>query len=197
MKLEKLTCPNCNATLDIKINSGQDSIFCLYCGQGFLVDDGKKEITINKNTKSQVNINKNIHINNRITNDAEVLKARAKVYNQTYPFVVFFTLIVLMLGLFCFLNLEIKKEELEKEQAISEGKIHAGSSKDYIDKKYDAVVEQLEELGFSNIATVDLKDAGIALWKNKKVESVSIDGDTSFFSSDFFDKDAKIVVSYH
>lgn len=42
MKLHKLKCPNCNGTLDIKMDKS-DTIFCPYCGEKFIVDNGKKE----------------------------------------------------------------------------------------------------------------------------------------------------------
>ena len=73
MKLHKLTCPNCNGTLEIDIDN-RKQIFCPYCGQKFLIDDGRIHIEITKN----ININKT----NRVIDDAEII--RAKKYRIEY-----------------------------------------------------------------------------------------------------------------
>lgn len=142
MKLQKLSCPNCEGTLNIDIKD-QKQIFCPYCGQKFIVDDGKKEYTINKN----INISKNVTHTRRTIDEA--------------------------------------------------GLISAGSYEDYEGENYEAVIEQLETLGFENITTVDLNDAGIAIWKTNKVDSISIGGDTTFYSSDYFEPDVTIIIKYH
>lgn len=55
MKLQKLSCPNCNGILDLN-DDNIEYLDCPYCRQKFFVDDGKKEYTINKN----INIKKDI-----------------------------------------------------------------------------------------------------------------------------------------
>ena len=42
-----------------------------------------------------------------------------------------------------------------------------------------------------------MNDAGLAFWKSDKVESVSVGGDTSFYSSDYFEPDIAIIIKYH
>jgi len=83
------------------------------------------------------------------------------------------------------------------EKAKAEGKITAGNYEDYKDENYEAVVEQLETLGFENITTIDLDDAGVAIWKEDKVESVSIEGDTTFYDNDYYEPNVKIIIKYH
>ena len=83
------------------------------------------------------------------------------------------------------------------QQAISEGKIHAGSNEDYEGKDYQLAVTTLEALGFTNIQLVDLNDSGIAFWNNNKVVSVSINGVTNFGNGSWFDTDVPIIISYH
>ena len=63
--------------------------------------------------------------------------------------------------------------------------------------KYQAVLEQLDSAGFTNITTIDLDDAGWIINKADTVDSVSIGGDSSFISSDYFEPDAKVIISYH
>ena len=74
----------------------------------------------------------------------------------------------------------------EAKKAAEEGRISAGSDEDYVGENYEAVVDQLETLGFTNVKAIDLDDSGVTFWKADKVESVSIGGDTSFYSSNHY-----------
>ena len=65
------------------------------------------------------------------------------------------------------------------------------------EKKYKAIKETLETEGFTNITLIDLDDAGFFDKRKNTIDHVSIDGDTSFSSSDYFYPDAKIIISYH
>lgn len=188
MRLRKLTCPGCGASLELKISNETSSVFCQYCGQHFSIDDGKREYTINKN----VNINKNIHT--RYTDDAEVIRAK----NETPDIKVFLIFIAIMIGLMFFITDGFGLfSAMKANKAEEEGKISAGYHDDYEDEDYKAVVEQFEIMGFTNIETVDLNDAGIRIWKNGKVESVSVDGDTSFNSDDYFYPTDTVIITYH
>lgn len=192
MELHKLTCPSCNGSLDIKIDD-RNYIHCPYCGQMFSFDDGKREYTINQN----INITKNITHTQRKIDDAEIIRAKTeakekknKMWSSISPLIV----LIICLGILVFGALE---EEKDTKEALKAGKMSAGSSSEYVDTDYEAVVEQLKLLGFTNVTSVDLKDAGLALWKNGKVVSVSIDGDTSFGSNDYFYPDAVVIVTHH
>ena len=88
-------------------------------------------------------------------------------------------------------------EDRAVQKAKDAGKISAGAAEDYLDEDYEVVVAQLETLGFTNITIIDLDDSGIKLWKADKVESVLIDGDTSFDSGDYFEPDVTIIIKYH
>ena len=77
----------------------------------------------------------------------------------------------------------------EAKKAAEDGRISAGSDEDYVGENYEAVVDQLETLGFTNVKAIDLDDSGVTFWKADKVESVSIGGDTSFYSGDYFEPD--------
>ena len=48
MNIIKLSCANCNGNTDVKITDGQKFLFCPYCGQKYMVDDGKIYIEINR-----------------------------------------------------------------------------------------------------------------------------------------------------
>ncbi len=71
----------------------------------------------------------------------------------------------------------------------------------YIDKNYNEVIEELKSLGFTNVIenpSYDLTLYGILNYTfNEQVTSVSINGSTDYRSDNLFNKDAKVVVSYH
>lgn len=190
MELHKLTCPSCNGSLDIKIDD-RNYIHCPYCGQMFSVDDGKREYTINQN----INITKNITHTQRNINEAEIIKAK----NEATETKICVFLLIIFVGLIILgFTYIVRNGSIETEDsAMESGKISAGASYEYEETDYEAVVEQLKLLGFTNVTSVDLKDAGLALWKNGKVVSVSIDGDTSFGSNDYFYPDAVVIVTHH
>lgn len=189
MKLHKLNCPNCNGILDIKIADNTSFVFCPYCGQQFLVDDEKKEYTINKH----ININKNIH--NRYTDDAKVLKEINKNKKDKRDILVgLFGGIFLPLGIIITIILFFN---LNEKMAISQGKISAGNCKDLVGEDYKTVEAHFQAAGFTNIQLIDLDDAGLAIWQDEKVETISVGGDTSFESIDFFEPDTRVVISYH
>lgn len=188
MKIHKLNCPNCNGILDMKIAENASSLFCPYCGQQFMLDDEKKEYTINKN----INIKKSIH--NRYTDDAEVIKAMNKDKGDKRRYLMILVCFAISIGMAVVPSLIMNMNE---KKAVSEGKISAGFYRDLIGKDYETVEAHFESAGFTNIELIDLDDAGLAIWKNEKVETISVGGDTSFDSTDFFDKDTKVVISYH
>lgn len=95
----------------------------------------------------------------------------------------------------CFM---IIKEEWDSKKAIEAGEIQIGiSSSDMEGKKYQGIIEQLEEIGFVNIKTIDMDDAGIFTNRSDTIERVTIDGTSSFSASEYFNPDSKIIISFH
>lgn len=72
------------------------------------------------------------------------------------------------------------------------------SSDEIVGENYKTVISQLEETGFTNIKTKVLDDL-ITGWltKDGEIEQVEIDGDTEFSATDSFQKNSKIVITYH
>lgn len=188
MKLKKLSCPNCNGKLDIKIADGTSSVFCPYCGQRFFIEDNKQEYTINKN----ININKTIH--KRYTNDADVIRTKNEAKKNSRDFketLIMMGIMFLIPGLLfggLFLNKSINQ---------AQGKISAGYHRDLVGKDYKTVKSHFEAAGFTNIELIDLENTGLAFWNEGKVDSISVGGNTSFESMDWFAPDTKVVISYH
>ncbi|WP_294909160.1 hypothetical protein [uncultured Ruminococcus sp.] len=188
MKLITQKCPACGANLEIE--EGRDFSYCQYCGSKILIDNEKKEYTINKNINK--NINKTIH--KRYTDDAEVIKARNQEKEDKRSWIF---LLVLFVFLICIIVVPTIVSNINKHIAQNEGKISAGYYGDLVGKDYKTVESHFKAAGFTNIQLIDLDDAGIAFWNNEKVDTISIGGDTSFNSSDWFSPDTKVVISYH
>lgn len=191
MKLKVLKCPECRA--NIEIEKGRDFCYCNYCGCKIILDNEKKETTINKN----ININKNVTYTSRTIDDAEIIRAKTAEKEKKYGLYVLAgvgVLWCLIMGI-CFYMMGV--EDRAARKAIAEGKISAGSNEDYEGENYLDVVEQLETLGFENVTTIDLGDSGVMFWTADEVESVSISGDSSFSVHDYFYPNESIIVKYH
>lgn len=180
MKLNKLTCPNCNAQLNIKLENGKEEIFCPYCGQKFLIDDETKKVQID--------------INKKIVNEAKIIRETNKEKENKRDFIILATILLISILI---LVIIFGSEQVNKIVAEKEGKISAGSYSELIGKDYKSVEAHLEAAGFTNIELIDLHDSGIMFWNNGKVETISIGGSTSFGTTSYFDKDTKIIISYH
>lgn len=188
MKLKVLKCPECAANLEIE--EGRTICYCQYCGCKILLEDEKQESTINKN----ININKNVTYTSRHTDDADVIRAKSEANKDVRDFkqvlILFGILILIPLIGFAWMH-------FTEMLAQHEGKINAGYYKDLIGEKYETVEAHFEAAGFTNIELIDLDDAGISFWKNGEVEIISVGGNTSFDSADWFEPDTRVVISYH
>ena len=87
------------------------------------------------------------------------------------------------------------RNEITKNQAIKDGKINAGAHYELVDLDYKTVEAQLRAAGFTDIELIDLNDFGLFFWDDGKVTNVSIGGDSSFDSNDWFYPDAKVVIT--
>lgn len=72
------------------------------------------------------------------------------------------------------------------------------SSSDFDGKLYTEVTEDLQDMGFSNIEYEIIYDLTTGwLVSDGEIETVSINGDTDFDKGDEYDKDSKIIITYH
>lgn len=180
-KLTSMKCPECGGQLELNCGK-RKKIFCPYCGS---------QIEIDNENEYTININKNININKtkRKIDDADIIRAKNEGKGSLIEGLVIFTIIIVLL-VSCLLPV------LERKKNESAGKISVGSYKNFVDENYEVVVKQFENMGFENIETVDLNDSGF-LNKRYDVESVSIAGNSAFFSSDYFNKTDKVLITYH
>lgn len=186
MKLKVLKCPECRANLEVE--EGRTSCFCQYCGCKIILDDEKQEYTINKN----ININKTIH--KRYTDDAEVIRETSKEKENKRSWIALLICAIIAIGIPFGM---LAKFGIEENIAKNEGKISAGFYRDLVGEDYKTVEAHFKAAGFTNIELIDLNDSGIAFWNDGKVATISVGGDTDFDSTDWFDPDTKVVISYH
>lgn len=140
--------------------------------------------------------------------DAEIVKqqeetkrkriaSRNDIINTVFLFLILLACIGYLYNFFD----ERKREEREREEIAQTSKalglLCGGTDEEYIGEDYKAVVEHLKAIGFTNITTVDSKDAGLKFWTNKEVKSISIDGKSDFDEYDYFYPDVKIIITYH
>lgn len=113
------------------------------------------------------------------------------------PLILIFGFIgIFALGI-CIYNYIDDKNSMELSAQMQEqGLICAGSYSDYLRMNYKAAVAQIEACGFTNIETYDQNDAGL-FDDDDTVSSISIDGDRYFDKSDYFEPNAKVIISYH
>ncbi len=192
MKLQAFRCPECNASL--KLEDTRKFCFCEYCGCKILIDDEKSENT----TTTNINISKSITNTTHIIDEAKITKEiladkrdKRKTLSDYFGLIIYFALMLsILLGLALYSG-------ITKSIAKSDGKIQAGSYSDLIGEDYRTVEAHFESAGFTNIELIELKDSGIAVWKKGQVSKISIGGVTDFDSTDWFDPDTKVVISYH
>jgi DNA-directed RNA polymerase subunit RPC12/RpoP len=188
MKLRVLKCPECRANLEIE--EDRTMCYCQYCGCKIILDDEKQETTINKN----INVKKSITHTKRHIDDADVIRAKSEATEDSRDFKqsLIYLGILLLIPIVFFAG-----SYLNDSIAHSEGKISAGYYRDLVGKNYEIVEAHFEAAGFTDIELIDLNDAGIRFWNDGKVEIISVGGDTSFDSTDWFLPDTKVVISYH
>lgn len=188
MKLRVLKCPECRANLEIE--EGCSFCYCQYCGCKITLEDEEQKVTINKH----INVTKNITHTNRRLDDAEVLRETNKAKEDKRVWIALIIMAIIGLGIPFGMML---KMDIEEKIAQNAGKINAGYYRELVGEDYETVQAHFEAAGFTNIELIDLNDSGIAFWTNGKVEMISVGGDTSFESTDWFEPDTKVVISYH
>lgn len=188
MNIEPLCCPSCGASISMDVK-GIKNMFCPYCGTQFAIDDG------NMNMTKTINVNKNIKIHKRITNDAAI--EHEKTENRKHRRDLYFSIIAAMcIPIVMYLGFYFSTDVIYRKDRKSEalGMIAASISHEDAEKmKYEALVSQFRAAGFTNIEIIDMDES-----VNKDyVFHVSINGNAYFSSSDYFYPDATIIITHH
>ena len=102
MRLQQLKCPNCEGTLEIKVQ-GDKEIFCPYCGQAFLPEENTFTYNENKNIKKSYNLSfGHQKTDNQIDKETELEMIREANETERFKYKIMFTLIVIALLVLAF-----------------------------------------------------------------------------------------------
>ena len=191
MKIIKCECPYCGASLEENTEDRQ-YIFCSYCGQKLYVDNENREFRIHKTINQNINIHKDVHF--RYTDDADVIRNTASFNYKKLKVIAYVIVALLVFGAPFIMLANI---HIHDRISQSKGLINAGYYQDLLNEDYKTVEAHFLAAGFTNIELIDLNDSGLAFWKKDKVESISVGGNRSFGSEDWFEPDTVVVISYH
>lgn len=190
MRLKKVHCPNCGGMLDLQIDNSCSRVFCPYCGQVYQVDQQRKEIIVTQN----------VNVTNRHIDDAAVIRAKTEAKQQR-GFVVLAVIFFLFVGLMIFgatHQFEISDFfDGINDKMFNDGKIHAGTYYDYNGLSYQAVEAQMRALGFTNIVLINLDDAESKGVADGLIESISVNGDSTFWAEDYYNPTDAVIIRYH
>lgn len=202
-RLIPIKCQSCGS--DLEVPADAKTLFCMYCGTKFALDDGSASFTFRSVDEARI---REAEIRERL----EVRKMeRADQRRKT-------TIKAVLIGIAIFLGIGLlgsifdSDDSEESEMADSptssapvsapvkvNPKVKAPkSSYELEDSNYKDVVTLFEKAGFTNVKTDTLGDLVVGwLHKEGDVKEVSIDGETDFSKGDRFPADAKVVVRYH
>lgn len=182
MRVTTLRCRNCGAYIEVP-NPNMQMCYCQYCGSQNWIDNG----------------NRTIHkcIERHDVDEAAIIKAKTEYRNIHLKWLSGFLLGLVVVVFYVWLFWDLGSYERDAKNAEEAGKITAGNSNDYEGENYESVEKTLKKLGFTNVTSIDLDDSGLKFWTNKEVESVSIDGDTSFDKYDYYEPDTTVIIKYH
>lgn len=108
-------------------------------------------------------------------------------------------LILVVVAIIAITAIIVVKSLIKHHQEQIDGKIRVNYSSENLNgKNFEDVIAQLKKQGFTNIKTEKDEDLILGwLTKDGEVESVTIDGATSFSSDSRFLPDVEIIIVYH
>lgn len=203
MELIKLSCQNCNAQLEIDLDNLQ--AFCPFCGQKLLFDLKQMELVLaakektkreQEKTKREQEITKRVQEKTKQVQIKHEFKEREAKRENRSPLIYFGLMMIMLLLAFQYLDYS-QKTDIEKH--LSNNEIRARTdSKDFKGIDVEDAKKLLTSAGFENIKLEASEDLIIGLFKkNGQVESVSINGNSSFLGSAWFPKSAYVIIKYH
>lgn len=186
MKIRALKCPECGASLEIKDDLAV--CYCMYCGTKLFVDDENIEVTINKN----INIHKTVI--RRTVDDAAIQEAKVKDRMDRRNWIAYFLALAIALAYPVYY---FASDHIKEQQARRDGLVSVGGYDSLVGKNYKSVVAHFESAGFENILVIDLDNADGLFRKDGEVEQVTVAGDSTFFSDDYFSPESRVVITHH
>lgn len=107
MNVQRIDCPYCGANIETDTDT-KKIMYCQYCGNKLRIENDSNDITVNQN----ININKSI--NQRVTNDAEILKEQNRHRENRWKLIIVCVLFVFVISSVVILAFNREKNSTEK-----------------------------------------------------------------------------------
>lgn len=205
MSLKETKCPNCHAQLAVQ----QDLpyMFCMYCGTKMYFHDEASayDRTMHSYTSAVDRIHQLDYEKEKRGLELEQQKGANKRKQDTADIRWTFKLLLgVLLGLTLIIlvgnaMVSIKTSIADKNAAPGTLKVPFSSRNlDEENRPYTVTVQQLEDVGFTDIHTMEIEDfITDSSRRNGSVYAVTFGGEDSFAKGDRFHKDIKVVVYYY
>lgn len=188
-QIVNLNCENCNAHLELDLDNMM--AYCPYCGQKLLLNLDRIEniLAERERTKRQQEETARTQMRYEYTERREKRESASSL--KGLLLVVLF--VFLSLG---FLHLMLYQETCEHK---SRNDIYITvSAKDIKGENYEDAVRIFKSAGFDNIELIQKDDLIVGIFaKEGTVDSVTINGHSSFSNGDWFPADAVVKITYH
>ncbi len=208
MKIHELKCPNCQALLSLQEDKVRSQIvYCPYCGNKMVFDDEVKryEYTHNINIKKETHVFDETKISQSLAEkakyEAEAEKSKTDVHIFKF-LAIFFAMWFIWFG--CMLANDEGYFDGIIPSFLSSFDKHATIAVPFSSSElknstsnYTYYVNELNNAGFTNIKTHENPDIVWGFTKEGTIDTISINGHTSFKIGNKFRPDADIIVSYH
>lgn len=126
MKMCRMECPYCGASIEADVEN-RKSVFCTYCGKQIKIENDPSNVTINQN----INIKKNI--NQRVTNDAEILKEQNRHIENKWDMILTCVLLAIVFGITLFLYIRIHSNAAKETNVnVQEEKVDEADNKEIL-----------------------------------------------------------------
>lgn len=95
-------------------------------------------------------------------------------------------------------RVELKEEYVDHKVELNDNEVKMLNTKyQYLDKNYEDVVNELKDIGFTNITLNPLYDIIWGWTEEGSVSKVTINGLDSYKRGDVYQKDSEVIVTYH
>ena len=95
-------------------------------------------------------------------------------------------------------RIEIEQDYIENVGSVKEDEVMLSSdTTEFLNSNYKEVKKKLEEMGFTNISVKPVYDIVLGLTNEESLNTISIDGKEDAKRGDIFDKNVKVVLTYH
>ena len=183
-------CPFCGATATGP--DEEDRLYCESCGRVFPLEDGTARISIRYRETThyidEASVRRAENDRLRIENDQHEKQQRYQDRKRLFKIIPGLVVLLAIIGLIAFLGIKPKGNEL---------RVPSSESSFYGDN-YQTVFRQFADAGFTDIETIPLDDLLYGTAHDVgAVTQVTIDGKTGFSRIANFNKDAKVVITYH